>query len=71
MRSGLSQHRSLLVIYSLAVFFILANYGLHQLSLSMTAIVIIDIVFWIVFHKVLNWGIVRNGQPVYLVNAEE
>ena len=70
MRSGLNQHQSLIVIYLLAVFYIVANIALYRLSVRQDIIVVADVLVWFVFHQALNRFIVRNGQPVYLVNPE-
>ena len=71
MRSGLTQHQTLLVIYVLAIFYILLNIALYQLAANSTLVVAADIVVWILFHQLLNRAIVRRGNAVYLENPEE
>ncbi len=70
MRAGLNQRQALLCILSLAILFIIINVSLTN-SLSSTLIVCIDIVVWIVFHKVLNYFIRKKGKEVFVITKEE
>ena len=65
MRCDLSQHQALMCILGLAVFYIVLNLTLN-LILSTTSIVVIDILVWLGFDQLINLGIRRNGQPIYL-----
>ena len=53
MRTGLSQHQSLVVILSLAIWYILMNVLLYRV-MPITYIVIIDIAFYCVVNVCIN-----------------
>ncbi|MGN1263127.1 MAG: glycosyltransferase family 4 protein [Prevotella sp.] len=61
MRAGLSQHRTLCVVVGLAVFYIALN-CLLNLFTDITMIVIINIVVYVIFHKVIDRIIISHGQ---------
>lgn len=64
MRAGLSQHKSLIVIISLAIFYIFFNTILFNF-LSATVIVILDVVLYTVFHYTIDYRIKQRGLNPY------
>ena len=66
MRSGMSQHQSLIIILAVALLFaainILFTFGL---KLNLTATLTIDVVLFVIFNYVVNYGIRRHGNPVF------
>lgn len=70
MRTGLNQHRALVAILLLALGFIAINLVLNS-CLSLTLIVVCDIVLWMLFHAVVNGVIAKKGLPVYLKNSDD
>jgi len=71
MRAGLNQHQALLAILALALFFIGLNIGLWVLTCSLTLILCVDIVIWLLFHWLLDRVIVKRGLQVYLANTDQ
>lgn len=61
MRAGLTQHQALIVILLLALLFIGVNMLLNCF-LNITLIIAIDIALYTVFHLILNWRIIQNGE---------
>lgn len=70
MRTGLNQHLTLIVIVCLALFYIILNMVISTFT-SLTVIVIVDILIWLLFHLVLNRMISKKGQSVFLTANEE
>jgi len=70
LRMGLNQHQVLVYILLLALGFIVLNVLLHQV-IADELIVCIDIVAWILFQQLINTGIRKNGQPVYLIQKRD
>lgn len=68
MRAGLTQHQTLLSILALAFSFTLLNVLLWQVC-NLSLIVAVDIVVWLIFHLLVNRGIARRGNAVYLANT--
>ena len=69
MRSGLSQHQTLLCILLLALGYIVLNMLIVP-YIGQTATVIVDVVVWLAFHFVINHQIRKKGQPVFLPNND-
>jgi UDP-N-acetylmuramyl pentapeptide phosphotransferase/UDP-N-acetylglucosamine-1-phosphate transferase len=65
MRAGFNQRQTLVCILLLALFFIVLNLTLNML-VSSTIIVAIDILVWLIAHRLINMAIRHNGQPIYL-----
>lgn len=63
-RAGLSQHQALLTIIGLTFLFIILNLTLRHL-VSLTMMVIIDILVWLAFQVVTNKMITKRGKPVF------
>ena len=59
MQVGLNQHKILLIILSLSIFFIIMNMILNHYIYA-TYIVIIDAIIYILFHIVINTMITRK-----------
>ena len=70
MRTGLNQHITLIVIICLALLFIIVNLAISTFT-SLTMIVIVDVLLWLLFHFTLNKVIARKGQTVFLPANEE
>lgn len=70
MRTGLNQHITLIVIICLALLFIIVNLAISTFT-SLTMIVIVDVLLWLLFHFTLNKVIARKGQAVFLPANEE
>jgi UDP-N-acetylmuramyl pentapeptide phosphotransferase/UDP-N-acetylglucosamine-1-phosphate transferase len=64
MRAGLDQHQTLLALICLTFVFIVLNLVLRNL-VSLTIIVAIDLLVWIVFHVILNKMITKRGKSVF------
>lgn len=65
MRAGLSQHQTLCVTICLAIVYIAINWLLNTF-MSITVIVVTDIVVYILFHWILDKVITRRGQKAEL-----
>lgn len=70
MRAGLNQHQTLACILLLDLFFITFNLVLCPV-LSITWIVVIDIVLWCLFHFAVNTAIRRAGHPVFQIEKHD
>lgn len=70
MRAGLNQHQALVVILSLALFFIALNAVVWLLLKDLTVVVVVDVALWLLFHYVLDTVIVKKGEHVYQPNPE-
>ena len=67
MRAGLSQHKALTAIIGMAVFcinYVLINY------ISVTCVVLVDIVVWIAVHEIVDVFIRKNGMVVFHIQEE-
>ena len=66
MRAGRNQHQSLFIILAVALLFaainILFTFGL---KLNLTVTLTIDVVLFVIFNYVVNYGIRRHGNPVF------
>jgi UDP-N-acetylmuramyl pentapeptide phosphotransferase/UDP-N-acetylglucosamine-1-phosphate transferase len=67
MRAGLSQHQALAAILGFAIFYIAFNLLMAQVAPT-EAVVVLDIVIWMMFHAVVNHFIVRKGNQVFAEN---
>ena len=65
MRAGLSQHQTLAAILGLALFYIALNQALWSFC-YMSAILVVDLAVWLLFHQAVNRQIRRLNQPVFL-----
>jgi len=69
MRTGLNQHKALVVILCLALSYTVVNILLAKYC-YFSIVIIVDIAVWIVFHTVVNIQIKKHGQkPFVLVDA--
>lgn len=66
MRTGLNQHKALVVILCLALFYTVVNILLAKYC-YFTIVIIVDIAVWIVFHTAVNIQIKRHGQKPFVV----
>ena len=64
MRAGLNQHQALLVIIGLTFVFIVLNIALQHL-VSLTIMVVIDVLVWIAFHAIINKMITKRRKPIF------
>ncbi len=64
LRTGMGQRQALLTILSLAVLFIVINCTLSS-CLSISTIVLVDIVVWTAAQQTINHYIHKNGKEVY------
>lgn len=64
MRAGLDQHQTLLALVCLTFVFIVLNLVLRHF-VSLTIIVAIDLLVWLVFHVILNKIITKRGMSVF------
>lgn len=69
MRAGLMQHKALVAIVSISVFFIAMNILLYN-WISFTTIVVVNILVWIGMHEVINQMIRRRGNEVFCINTD-
>lgn len=65
MRTGLTMHQSLSVIIGIMFFVIMENIILSTLC-TLSYIVLIDIMTWMIINGVVNYAIKRNGNKVVL-----
>lgn len=70
MRAGLGQHGTLIVILILALVYIILNLQLSVL-LSITWVVVVDVLVWLLFHQVVNMMVRKNGQQPFLMVKED
>ena len=66
MRTGLSQHQTLLCILAMALGFILVNCILNQVNFYLSVIVFLDVILWIAVNMLINRRLRLKGQPVFL-----
>ena len=64
MRAGLSQHQALLTIIGLTFIFIILNLTLHHF-VTLTIMVIIDLLVWFAFQVIINKMITKRGESVF------
>ena len=73
MRTGMNQHQALITILAITLVFILINltlWYLIKINMSMSCVVIIDIVIWMLLHWCINKAITKKNLPVYMPNQE-
>lgn len=63
-RAGMSQHNALIMILSLAVFFIIVNELLYK-HINITFIVLIDALIYIIFNYAVDIQICRKGTRIF------
>lgn len=66
MRTGMTQHQTLMSIILLALFFCILNYALYLTACSSTVIATIDIVVYISFHLILDRIITKKGKESFV-----
>lgn len=67
MRTGLTQHQTLVAILTMAAFFIVCNI-IFMLYCSITVIVCLDILLWICCHFYINHRIRKRGNPIFTID---
>jgi UDP-N-acetylmuramyl pentapeptide phosphotransferase/UDP-N-acetylglucosamine-1-phosphate transferase len=70
MRAGLGQHGTLIVILILALVYIILNLQLSVL-LSITWVVVVDVLVWLLFHQAVNMMVRKNGQQPFLMVKQD
>ncbi len=66
MRAGLNQHKTLVVILTLALIFGAVNYILvYKIDISLTIVLVIDILLYLLFDQGINHAIRKNGQKPF------
>ena len=70
MRAGLNQHQALITILGLSLLYIVVNISLWPWC-NLTALTLIDLMLWLVFHNIVDIAIRHNGQPVFLKNITQ
>ena len=70
MRAGLTQHKTLICIFLIAIAYILLNLVLFFIT-SISVIVVVDIIAYILIHAVINHYITMRGEKVFEENPSE
>lgn len=71
MRMGLNQHRALIGILLLAVFYIALNCLVWAMINNVTVTLLVDVAVWVAVQQVINKAIKKNGLSVYLSNSKQ
>ena len=66
MRAGLNQHQTLVIILTAALLFALVNGVLvYQFGISLTVILVVDILLYLLFNLGIDHAIRKNGQQPF------